>query len=711
MIYSFLLAIILLIVPKALYSQSIEYRISKQSFEQTLNAMMKAGKFSFHTINNEPQLPSIFISENGVTGYITPYFHEYSVNIEGCSISISDTALGIFMPNVDFCFFGEGNKIEASLSVLSSSYQGTCKISEGGAPPVRKTANGSINTRLSLLIGDGKGIAPDTLFVYFDKTFASLSEISNFATCESFIDFGVSAPALDKMPIDSTKIELFTFTKNSMYNFSLAQIILMPSTDEIVITIPLISKPPIIQVENNLEGTIQRGKVQLKKYNEQIYSITEKSGFAIYDDLQGEYNAYFIDDNFESGNSRFRFQSAKKIANLKSIEPASLIGDRQIKILPGFLDTKYYGDYAKQNKLILNNSFDGVLANSGTMKMDGSSILIPFSDWYFTSKFNIPYSLEANNLQPFGLQWKFIGWSDGVKYNPRDLLLLNDTNLRALWKGDLTSQTQAWVQSTSPYSGNGTSSVVYYSTDPTYQTGLWLHQESGTGTREINLAIDSWTNNLDTPPQSMAVSDYNRQKSYVGYINFESGIKIVSVREYINGVETGFTTHIVNETDPVVQSFTPKAKLYLSGALTNYGTPFPAHANYFVLTVIDSSFIYTKTANLNPGTGLIESWSGWSTSVNPYKPKFVSNGKASYLVWLESGSVKCLRYKPGTNWGNPYTLYSNGPFYDFAAAVSPTDDLVLMMKRINSGGPALCTGKFYVNGSTMPLTVLETTTT
>ncbi|MCK6602621.1 MAG: T9SS type A sorting domain-containing protein [Bacteroidetes bacterium] len=384
-------------------------------------------------------------------------------------------------------------------------------------------------------------------------------------------------------------------------------------------------------------------------------------------------------------------------------------GTRQIQRQVGNEDQRLSADYLAAKYVKIDNKFEGLFSNYGLISLDSNPGSVKFDDWYYSNQY--PYPLTSTHNASLGLSWQFLNWSDGVTTANRTVLVNQDITLTANWKAMMASKSSGWVQSPLIYSGNGTSSVVYYSTDPTYSTGLWVHQESGTGTREINVLADGWTNCLDTPPQSVAVSDYNRQKTYVGYINFESGIKIVSVREYINGIETGFTTNMVNETDPVVQNLTSNAKLYISSSLSSMGGTAPTHANLVLLTIIDGSSIYYKTISLSGSDGSVVTRSGWTTMTNAYTPKFVTNGRVPYLVWLENGSVKCLRYKPGTNWGNPYTLYSNGPFYDVAAAVTPGDDLVLMMKRINSGGPALCTGKFYVNGSTMPLTVLETTTT
>jgi len=329
------------------------------------------------------------------------------------------------------------------------------------------------------------------------------------------------------------------------------------------------------------------------------------------------------------------------------------------------------------------------------------------------------YKVRANQTALLaGLDGTFLNWSSSnnnvtnsssletpvVFISPNDVVYAN-------YDAQLVSAQGSWVQSVTPYTANGTSAVAYFSPNPEGDAGIWFHQENGSVSKDVNIAEDG-QNYIDLSIASnlvsIAVADYNKQKSYVGYFGIEPGYtKELAIREVINGSVTSFTQVMVGSTDPVVNGFSSNAKIYI----TPYAnvTGFPASFNKFLVVIVDGLTVYTRSAYII--NNLVYSWDAWSSFTVNSAPVFSTNGKTPYINWLQNGNLVGRRYV-NSSWGSTYTLYSNtgGNFINFAAAVNSTDDLVLMLTRQNGlNSRSMCYGKRYFSGgSSAPLTVLET---
>ncbi|MBN8707406.1 MAG: T9SS type A sorting domain-containing protein [Bacteroidetes bacterium] len=317
-----------------------------------------------------------------------------------------------------------------------------------------------------------------------------------------------------------------------------------------------------------------------------------------------------------------------------------------------------------------------------------------------------------------GLDGTFLNWSssNGNVVSPNNLespVIFNSTNdvVYANYGAQLVSAQGTWVQSVTPYTANGTRAVAYFSPDPNVDTGIWFHQENGSVGTELNISSDGFINLTSaTSLVSLAVADYNKQKSYVGYFAIQDGYRTLSIREIVNGVETGFTQtwatgNNYNE-DPMLANFSSNAKLFITSY--EFGAGFPTNYSKFLIVVVDGLTVYTRSANMN--NGLVYLWDPWSSFSVSSNPTFATNGKSAYINWIQNGSLVGRRFYK-TSWGSTYTLYSNsgGNFTNFTATVNETDDLLLMMTRQNGlNSRSMCFGKRYFSGSSAPVTVLET---
>jgi len=288
---------------------------------------------------------------------------------------------------------------------------------------------------------------------------------------------------------------------------------------------------------------------------------------------------------------------------------------------------------------------------------------------------------------------------------PNDVVYAN-------YGAQLVSAQGPWVQSVTPYTANGTRAVAYFSPDPNGDTGIWFHQENGSIGTELNISSDGFISLASaTSLVSLAVADYNKQKSYVGYFAIENGYRILSIREIVNGVETGFTQtwatgNNYNE-DPMLSNFSSNAKLYITPYY--YYEGYPVNYSRFLIVVVDGLTVYTREGNLS-NESVIDYWEPWSSFTVNETPVFSSNGKGAYINWLQNGNLVGRRYFK-TSWGSTYTLYSNtgGNFINFSATVNNTDDLILMMTRQNGlNSRSMCFGKRYFSGNSAPINVLET---
>ncbi|GJQ33973.1 MAG: hypothetical protein HBSAPP04_28120 [Ignavibacteriaceae bacterium] len=372
------------------------------------------------------------------------------------------------------------------------------------------------------------------------------------------------------------------------------------------------------------------------------------------------------------------------------------------------LDSKYAGNYLQSNYLNILNNFEGVTPVFGSIQIENSTITGNFSDFYW--KKSIPYPLKSIPNTSLGLSWQFLNWSDGVTTADRTVLVDRDITLTANWKAMMASNSGNWVQSVTPYTANGTRAVAYFSPNPDGETGIWFHQENGAVATEVNITADQYLD-LKTSANliSVAVADYNKQKSYLGYLGMDPGYQnLLSVREIINGKETGFTQVMLGIEDPVVNGFSSNAKLYISPYLNS--TSWLPTFGKFLVVVVDGLNVFTRTGNMSSDNSTLTGWDAWSSFTVNSTPVVSTNGKTMYINWLQNGNLVGRRFLQ-TNWGSTYTLYSNtgGNFVNFTATVNSTDDLVLMMTRQNSlNSRSMCFGKRYYSGSSAPVTVLET---
>lgn len=320
------------------------------------------------------------------------------------------------------------------------------------------------------------------------------------------------------------------------------------------------------------------------------------------------------------------------------------------------------------------------------------------------------YELRATqNATIAGLDGTFQNWSSSNENvtNPNNLetpvvfISPNDV-VYANYDAYLTSKTVNWVQSSRAYSGNGTATIGYYSQTPTGTFDYWVHQEHNGTQKEIRI---NEFNGIS--PVSLAVTDYNRQKSYVGVFGPTDDLdKNLVITEIANGATTTRSSHFMGYIDGVVDGFSDQAKVFISPIIN--GNNWQSDPDCIALIVIDNLTVYSRYATIN-GTQF-GTWSNWASFTTTSAAKVATNGRSFYLTWLNNGSLVGRRFR-NQSWGQTYTLYPNsgGNFINFSATVNATDDLILMMTRYNSEEQikSACYGKKYFNGNLSPLTVLE----
>ncbi len=380
---------------------------------------------------------------------------------------------------------------------------------------------------------------------------------------------------------------------------------------------------------------------------------------------------------------------------------------RRIGVLVGSQDAKYTARFKKAQPVAASSTGEGISAPGGNFVWDGVSKGTSLN-MYEIEDAAQNHTLKSELAGVFGLDWYFQGWSDGSTANPRNLTVTQPVSLTANYKAMMASKSAGWVQSATPYSGNGTKAIVYKTPNGTGED-VWLHTESSAGVKE------TWVNDVGLPDATMAWTlaalDYNGQKQYYSEMMIDKNVGLnLTIEEYVNGQRTSI---LLNDyfylTDLGAASLSLTAKVYVSPYANTTG--FPATYSNFLVVVVDGLKVYSKVAVMN--NGAVYSWGSWSTFTATSAPVVSTNGKTMYINWIENGNLVGRRYL-NTSWGSTYTLYSNsgGNFINFTTAVNSTDDLVLMMTRQNTGSQvkAICFGKRYISGSSAPITVLESST-
>ncbi|MBN8706280.1 MAG: T9SS type A sorting domain-containing protein [Bacteroidetes bacterium] len=402
------------------------------------------------------------------------------------------------------------------------------------------------------------------------------------------------------------------------------------------------------------------------------------------------------------------------LAKFKELKPVTVASTLESVQIPGPVEVKdpWYVDGSgnqPETWVPYASGFNSATMPNGGVFLQSQSVSNPQYPYY---KIRVPQTANFS-----GLDGSFQNWSSSnnnvtnstspetpvVFRSPNDLITAN-------YKAMMASKTGGWVQSQSPYTANGTSAVAYFSSISNGNPGLWFHQENGSVVKEVNIGAEGLgTIDLSNASNllSVAVADYNKQKSYIGFFGYEPGNdKILAIGEVVNGYLTGFNQVMEGYIDAIVDGLSLNAKLYIT-PYTNL-TGFPASYNKFLVVVVDGLTVYTRAATMS--NGLVSNWEPWSSFTVNSTPVFSTNGKTPYITWIHNGNLVGRKYHQ-TNWVPTYTLYSNsgGNFINFAATVNSTDDLILMMTRQNSlNSRSMCFGKRYYSGSLAPVTVLET---
>lgn len=251
----------------------------------------------------------------------------------------------------------------------------------------------------------------------------------------------------------------------------------------------------------------------------------------------------------------------------------------------------------------------------------------------------------------------------------------------ANYKTMLASKATGWV-GTQFASNNGTSSVMYVSNG-----NLWLHRENGSDKKEI--LVSSSAGSISS--YSVTANANNR------YWVLNNGTTTLTSGHEINGV-------VSSSSIPTLTGI-PSGRVEIMRI--NSSTP-----KLVLITKVGLSIC--KSIGTLTDSGV--TWAPWtSITVGGPSIQVAGNGNVAYVSWINASSVLGYRLNSDGSWSSlkVITSSSSGSFTSLATAANGSNGLDLVLVRANSqtNKKDLAVSAWNADNTTLPLTVLSTSTT
>ncbi|MCK6602439.1 MAG: T9SS type A sorting domain-containing protein [Bacteroidetes bacterium] len=326
----------------------------------------------------------------------------------------------------------------------------------------------------------------------------------------------------------------------------------------------------------------------------------------------------------------------------------------------------------------------------GLLPVSGSKSV--FKDVAYDPAFplNPYYQIKADAVTASnGLSLSFQNWAttgtgsiNTVQATIQPIKITTDNaTITANYKAMLASKTTGWVGNQFA-SNNGTSSVMYVSDGK-----LWLHRENGSDMKEI--LVSSSISNL----QNFSVTANGNNRYWV----LNNGTTTLSSGHEING--------IVSTSSVPALSGIPSGRVEI--VRINSITP------KLALVAKIGSLIFRSLGTLETNN---VTWSSWTPIPAIAAPIVVAgNGNVAFVTWIETSSIKGYKLNTDGTWSVQKTITSSssGSFTSLATAANGSNGLDLLLVRANSqtNKKDLAVSAWNADNTTLPLTVLSTSTT
>ncbi len=283
----------------------------------------------------------------------------------------------------------------------------------------------------------------------------------------------IGSGLLYMLPEISTSSELPLLPAAATQYFTSSVPTLSTTTNEIILSYTLQTGPRYVSVFNEVAGQSNIGSIQEVVGGSLFNYFSPKTFEWNIGSVRQVQTPQILLDDVQGGKHKYR-----NFFKDSGTNPFAEIAPRRIQFTVGTQDATYRARFDQARRIQLYNILEGNLSGGTVVYSDTTTTAFDDYDYWHPSQ---PMPVHTNVPSgTLGRNWSFLKWSDGVTTQSRNVIVNNNINLQAQYKGSQVSSINTAYSNSSQRkivrSTNGWNHTVYES-----MGHVWYEAKSASG--------------------------------------------------------------------------------------------------------------------------------------------------------------------------------------------------------------------------------------